>query len=144
MAKDSIVTLMTRDHGKITKLIVRLEKNKCSTWDEVKPDFEVFKWELQRHFVTEERAIFTYLDQDNTETYDMMEELLEEHKVITGALDDLERTLKKCNKSGLKPFLQDLQAHKQFEDEEFYPRLEKELTDEQKRQIVVAIQSPIG
>ena len=96
------------------------------------------------HFVTEEKAIFVYLDQKNTETYDMMEELLEEHKVITGALDDLERTLKKCNKSGLKPFLQDLQAHKQFEDEEFYPRLEKELTDEQKRQIVVAIQSPIS
>ena len=143
MAKDSIVAMMNRDHGKIAKLILRLEKNKCTNWVMTKRDFEEFKWELERHFVTEEKAIFIYLDHKNPETYEMMEELLEEHNVIMDGLKDLELTLKKGNKSGLKPFLQDLHAHKQFEDEEFYPRLENELTAEQKRQIALAMQSPI-
>lgn len=143
MAKDSIVAMMNRDHGKITKLILTLEKNKVAKWEGIKDDFEAFKWELERHFVTEEKAIFIYLDQKNVDTYDMMEELLEEHKVIRGALMDLELTLRKGNKGSLKPFIQDLHAHKMFEDEEFYPRLEEELTAEQKRQISIAMQSPI-
>jgi len=53
MAKDSIVAMMNRDHGKIAKLILRLEKNKCTNWVMTKRDFEEFKWELERHFVTE-------------------------------------------------------------------------------------------
>jgi len=143
MNMDSIVKIMNRDHGHLTKLLIRLERTDPADRDALNKSFNDFRWELERHFVTEEKAIFIYLDEEAGECHTQMLDLLKEHEAILKMLKGLEMQLKAKDALDLDGFSTMLSKHRDFEDEVFYPRLESELTKEQKNEIVKGIQSPV-
>jgi hemerythrin-like domain-containing protein len=143
MTEDSVVKIMLRDHGKLTMLLNRLEKTSKDDWQAVKTNFNELRWELEKHFVTEEKAIFIYLDDETQECHTMMLTLLREHDAITKALKGLEVALADKDELDLESFGEMLSKHRDFEDDVFYPRLEKELNEEQQKEIIKTILSPI-
>jgi hemerythrin-like domain-containing protein len=140
---DSIIQIMNRDHGNITKLLIRLEKTPREEAEMVKANFNEFKWELERHFVTEEKAIFIFLDEESAECHGMMLDLLKEHEVILKMLKGLEMTLAVKDELDLEGFVKMLSKHRDYEDEVFYPRLENELSPEQQKEVIKGIRSPV-
>jgi len=139
----TIVQIMNRDHGNITRLLKKLERTDKEDAATLKANFNDFKWELEKHFVTEEKAIFIYLDEESVECHTMMLDLLKEHEVILKGLKGLERTLADKDELDLEAFAEMLSKHRDYEDDVFYPRLENELSDEQKRDVILGIRSPI-
>lgn len=110
--------LMDDHHTKIEELLQRLPDN-----------FDVFKWELEKHFFTEEKAIFMFDQKGDLSRYS--EKLLNEHRQI---LDMLERL--KHDKGLLEEFKQLLTQHKEFEDNELYPMLDEMLGENDKKYII--------
>jgi hemerythrin-like domain-containing protein len=140
---DSIAQAMIRDHGKITGLIIRLENNKSTEWEDLEKDFESLKSGLKWHFLTEEMAIFMYLKRNDYGSYQMVEKLIKEHKTILKTLDAAETALNNGDRGYLTVLLGDISRHRIFEDREFYPKLDRELTPAQKKDIIKDISSSI-
>ena len=62
---ETILKVMLNDHCKIVKLLNDFEK--CTDLDKqiLKKTFNIFKWELEKHLFTEEKAIFVYFEPDD-------------------------------------------------------------------------------
>ena len=68
MKSETISQVMLGDHNKIVKLLN--DFGNCTNLDKkiLKKAFELFKWELEKHLFTEEKAIFiSYEPKDQTE-----------------------------------------------------------------------------
>ena len=114
--KFEILPLMIRDHCKIENLLDKLE------------------WNLEKHVFLEEKVVFTsYSPSDVTEGYKMLPKLTEQHNYILNTLENWrneirhKRIIKDVYK--LKEFLV---KHKEFEENEFYPKLEENLDIDEK------------
>ena len=59
MKSTAVLELMTRDHLKIAKLLNEVESSLDDDHATVMKVFDTFKWELEKHFFTEEKALFT-------------------------------------------------------------------------------------
>ena len=62
--EETILKIMKRHHFQIESLLKKFNKCELNS-DEYLQTFNKFKWELKKHFLTEEKAIFTYIyDED--------------------------------------------------------------------------------
>jgi hemerythrin-like domain-containing protein len=105
--------------------------------------FNQFKWELKRHMVVEETAIFMHYDPVDEESYTMVPKLEKEHKTLTNMIDELENALKNAGEFDTLEFRDFIRKHKEYEEEVFYPTLERELDSGQKNRIIEHINAQI-
>lgn len=137
-----ILPLMVKDHRKIEELLDELEeKSKDKDFDELNYVFNEFEWTLEKHVFTEEKAVFTcYNPVDVSEGYKMLPKLTEHHNYILNKLeiwrDNIRKRKPLQDVYSFKEFLKD---HREFEEEEFYPRLDKELDEKQKNRLISKI-----
>jgi iron-sulfur cluster repair protein YtfE (RIC family) len=144
MAKsDSIKKMMLKDHGKIFQLLKTVDSEEHQNSEDKKVKFEQFKWELQRHFIVEERAIFTYYDPIDKDGLSMVKKLMGEHKSITGHLTSIEKIIEDDGSFNLDDLTELLMSHKKYEEEFFYPALEEELDSAQKKEMISRIETQI-
>lgn len=137
MKSTALTETMIRDHGKILKLLIRLEKNIGQEKSLIMKAFHDFFWELEKHVFTEEKAIFTvYQPEENTEGYTMIPELIKEHNEIFNLLKTMKKTIKNDENFDFKEFKNLLMKHKNFEDEKLYPKLDLALEESEKRRII--------
>ena len=137
MKSTALTETMIRDHGKILKLLIRLEKTIGQEKSIIMKTFHDFLWELEKHFFTEEKAIFTtYEPEENTEGHAMIPELIKEHNEIFDQLKIMKKRIKKDEEFDFKEFKILLMKHKNFEDEKLYPKLDLELDESEKRRII--------
>jgi hemerythrin-like domain-containing protein len=141
--RDKIITMMLKDHGKIINLLNQLEKNEEQDSEIQIEAFNQFKWELKRHFLVEETAIFTYYDPEDDEGYSMVPKLIKDHKEISEMLSSLEKILKDNEDFDTATFRKRLSTHKDYEEETFYPMLERELDSAKKKMIIDKISTQI-
>lgn len=141
--KGKILTTMLKDHGKIMNLLNKFEKSIDGDSDNYKETFNQFKWELKRHIVVEETAIFTYYNPKDEESYSMVPKLLNDHKEISEMLTFMEQELKLNRTIDTLEFRDAIMEHKEYEEEIFYPTLEKELDESQKKRIINQIETQI-
>jgi hypothetical protein len=142
MSKDTISIIMKRHHHLIEGLLNRF--NKRQSEPEVFPKlFNQFKWELEKHFFLEEKAIFTFINTDDQELYETSEKLLNEHRKILDTLNLLETDLISGKETDLDELKKRLIAHRDIEDDEFYPKLDIELDEQKKREIFNRISTPV-
>jgi len=136
--KSTIISeTMLKDHGKINKLLIDFENSIGQNEQTIKKAFNTFFWELEKHFFTEEKAIFTaYEPEDEFEGYAMIPELIKEHKEIFERLKLMKKSFKKKKAFEFQGFKELLMKHKDFEDEEVYPKFDQELDEEYKRIII--------
>jgi len=143
MAKGKILILMLKDHGKIIHLLDQLEKEAEKNQAVNADAFNQFKWELKRHMVVEETAIFTSYNPENEDSYAMVPKLEKEHKKLTSMLDEIEDSLRNAGEFDTLEFREFIQKHKEYEEEVFYPTLERELDAEHKNRIIQQINAQI-
>ena len=144
MAKQGkITTIMLKDHGKIIKLLKDLESISGSKKESDIELFNTFKWELERHFVVEEIAIFKYYEPSEEEEYKMVPKLLKDHKTIKDELGFIKEEAESTGKVDISGIQELLKEHKMYEEEEFYPTLERILSSSQKKKIIDQIEQQI-
>lgn len=133
MKSTAIIDLMVRDHGKIISLLNNVEKALEQPTVEKMKVFHQLEWTVEKHLFTEEKALFTFYDPENvTAGYKMMPQLIQEHNDITNRLRVMRRKLLEQNPVDFQGLKNVLMQHKQFEEDQVYPKLDQELTEEQK------------
>jgi hypothetical protein len=137
---ETICDLMIKDHMKINKMLLDFDKAPRN-----KPEtsllFEEFKWNLEKHFFTEEKAIFAIMQNIDGADIEGIFHLREEHEQLMNLMKKEEQSIKIGSHSDISPLLELLKKHAEFEDEEFYPKLDDFLKEDQKKEIIKRIKS---
>tara|TARA_Y100000310_G_scaffold341298_1_gene440016 strand:- start:1632 stop:2036 length:405 start_codon:yes stop_codon:yes gene_type:complete len=128
-----ITDLMNKDHEHIEELLEQLEKNPT------KFQLQKLKFELEKHFLLEEKAIFEMYYTENEEDEKLVPILMEQHKTILAEINEL-NTEDILDITRLKTMLQ---KHSKLEDEKFYPKLDEILTTERKEAMLERIQTKL-
>ncbi|MFH1209391.1 MAG: hemerythrin domain-containing protein [archaeon] len=122
-----IRTIMLKNHNKIGGLFNTFKR----ALNDRDKEFDKFKWELEKHFFIEENVIFSNLNVNNRV---IASNLIEEHKTMLKMLDSIKSSL--ADKKKLDSFESLMNKHRGFEDSEFYPALDKELSAKEKKELI--------
>jgi hemerythrin-like domain-containing protein len=129
---------MVREHCILENALDNLEENAKFDFGLMVKSFNNFEWKLEKHIFMEEKVIYTeYEPSDVTEDYKILPKLTEQHNYILNILNNWRNDIK--NKRILKniySFKKYIIEHKTFEENEVYTRLDQELSDEQKKQMI--------
>lgn len=126
--------LMLKEHKRLDKLLDNVEKD-LEDHKKTQDNFSKFKWNLEKHFFTEEKVIFdSFVRMSGQQTSDTFH-LLEDHVRIMNLIKIIEKRLNNKIKPKLHYLKKIIKIHRSFEDEDFYPRLDNDLSTEQKKQI---------
>jgi hemerythrin superfamily protein len=129
---------MVEDHALIEELLDNVEQNIESDFATLVEAFKHFEWKLEKHIFVEEKAIFTFYNPgDIVGGYKMLPEITKQHNVLLNKLDTMRKELRNRGKiEGFHSFKTFLTKHKNYEENEVYPRLDRSLTDNQKKDII--------
>jgi len=132
--------LMIAEHLRIEAMLNVFERERELISNEgdfinLKKIFSKFKWNLEKHFFVEERAIFTLCEGMQGEIVSDIFELMNEHGEILELIKEIEKTLEENIKPETGKLKQLLQRHKNLEDGTFYPALDKSLNEQQKQEL---------
>ena len=110
-----------------------MELERISDKQQLKKQFNKFKWTLEKHFFVEEKVIFSiYNDEENRNNLDTV---LKEHKDMILLIQKAEDALDEgyLELLDLKTILE---CHAIFETDILYPKLDAELDQEQRSLIL--------
>ncbi len=141
MKAQAILDFMIKDHGRLISLLNKVETNISGDAESAIKAFDAFEWALEKHVFTEEKAIFTSYQPKNVTTgFKMLPELIKEHNEIINRLRVMRRDVLIGHSSDFTGFKELLLRHKTFEEEELYPKIDQELSEEDKQRIINRIQ----
>ncbi|MEF8847570.1 MAG: hemerythrin domain-containing protein [Candidatus Thermoplasmatota archaeon] len=134
----NILPIMIRDHKKIESLLDKFEENVDKGYEVMNDSFKAFEWRLEKHLFVEEKVIFTKYQPENiSEDYKMLPELTKQHNYLINELKKMRKDIKEKNTpSGFYEFKRYLEKHRNFEEENVYPKLDKSLTTKQKSEMI--------
>ena len=87
----------------------------------------------------EERSVFGFYYSNDSEDYEITLDLIKQHKVILEMLKIIEEDLRNKSAVNILEFEKLWTKHKRFEDEIFYPELDRKLNNHEKRDIAERI-----
>jgi iron-sulfur cluster repair protein YtfE (RIC family) len=127
---------MDMEHGTINSYLKELKKG-LEKKEDVKKIFYKLKWIIEKHFFLEEKAIFLMYQNIKGEQIAHIFELMQEHGVILELLKNIENAIKnKVEHINLSYLEETLDTHQLKEDKYFYPELENDLTENQRKEII--------
>jgi len=139
----TISRLMMKEHRRINEMLEDFEKLEVADYKQSKNAFDIFKWKLDKHFFIEEKVIFHIYNSSSEENFDIIN-LLKDHKDILWLISKTEESLKNNLKPSVIELKKLLAAHARTEDAIFYPKLDKELSDEERSMILERADEIIG
>ena len=108
--------------------------------EKAETSYNQFKWNLEKHFFVEEKAIFSMFRDIFGDSVSDIFDLLSQHSEIMILLGDVEKDMSQENLNKLRDTVSKLKnkltEHADFEDMVFYPKLDNDLPDIQKREIL--------
>ncbi len=136
----AISELLVKDHVKIVRLVHDLEESLGKSKVEVKQKFDKFVWELEKHIFTEEKVLFNqYKPDDVSEVARIISVLFNEHDKILAQVKDIKKAIRKERIFNFQGFKEMLMSHKDYEDEKVYPKFDRWLDEDTKKEIVSRI-----
>ena len=140
MKSTAILDLMVRDHNRLMECLKDVEKNLGRDFGFLSNSFNVFQWNLEKHFFVEERAIFTSYNPDSVdEGYEIFLDLSKQHTEILEKIESLRKKLQRREPFDLNEIKNLLIKHKTFEEKNVYQVLDQEIDEEEKRFIIERI-----
>ena len=123
---DNILNLMIIQHGILESLfsVFHIELQKGET-EKAKNSLSEFSTELKRHFFIEEDKIITIIDQ-----------IKKEHSIMIEDLEKMSQNVSGLKSENIEPFIKLLKSHRDIEEKSLYPKLDANLSDAQKNQII--------
>ncbi|MFA5020245.1 MAG: hemerythrin domain-containing protein [Candidatus Pacearchaeota archaeon] len=132
---------MLEEHGRIDSMLSEFEGSLNSK--NAEEIFNRFKWNLEKHFFIEERAIFAMHNNTNECEISDTFKLMQEHGEILALLKTIESKIKSNSIEDISNLKNVLKKHVEFENIYFYPNLEKNLNEQQKKEIVDRVEEII-
>jgi hemerythrin superfamily protein len=140
MKSTAILDLMVQDHNRLMEYLKDVEKNLGRDFGFLSNSFNVFQWNLEKHFFVEERAIFTSYNPDRVdEGYEVFLDLSKQHTEILKKIESLRKKLQRREPFDLNEIKNLLIKHKTFEEKNVYPVLDQEIDEGEKRFIIERI-----
>lgn len=137
MAKtDSILNLMVTHHGFLEALLTVFRDNLGENVERAAKTLDSFQWELEKHIFSEEKVIFRFCREENTEICELVKKLEQEHTVMLERLGDIKDDLVAKAKEDAVEFREFMARHREIEEKDLYPRLDRELPTEVKEEII--------
>ena len=131
-----ISKIMLKEHGRINGFLEEFSKCQNDDLEKFKEIFSRFKWNLEKHFFLEEKAIFNIFEiTDGTEVSDIFD-LMQEHGEILEETKKVGKVLSKNSCPNMNELIEKLNKHAEFEDNFFYPKLDNILSHQQKEEII--------
>ncbi len=124
-----------QEHVRVRDMLNQIEQEMTTDFNKAKQDFSKVKWNLEKHFFMEEKATFELYSKMKNEEIEDIFKLMREHGEIVELIRNIEQGLINNVKPDISGLKDSLLAHANFEDEFFYPKLDEELTPEQRQEI---------
>jgi iron-sulfur cluster repair protein YtfE (RIC family) len=136
--EESINKLLMKEHARLLSYLVELSNESDDV--KIKELFDRFKWNLEKHFFIEEKAIFDFYDKVKGKEVSDVFDLMQEHGDLLNSVRAVEEDFAHEKIEDLKNMLI---KHQRFEDEVFYPRLDNDLDDYKKKELIEKIKEVI-
>lgn len=140
----TILNEMHREHAEVFRYFNQLEKSVRRNDKDSEDFLRKFEEVHDNHLAAEEKAIFTFIkDPKKRKT---IQKILSEH----AEMREIQKKIKNKVKVGLpiKDLYSELRnklvSHIKFEEKEFYPWLDRDLTPEQKKKILTKVEYIFG
>ena len=141
---ESIESLMCMEHKRVVSYLIDFEVALGLDVKEANRIWQKFKWNLEKHFFVEEKAIFNFYNNIGGEEISGIFEVMDEHGKILALVKEIERKLKEEDvRADIIKLKMLLAGHANFEDATLYPLLDLKLNDEQKKEIIIRAQEII-
>lgn len=128
---ESVSGLMAKEHARLDGFLEDVA-NSLGDNEKAKVAFNTFKWNMRKHFFVEEKGIFDYLmDMDEEESSDVFH-LVDDHEKVIELMKDVEDGLDEGVNVDISPLRDAIHLHRDFENNDFYPKLDEKLSPEQK------------
>jgi hemerythrin-like domain-containing protein len=141
MKEDTILNLMINHHALIESMFSLFRDEAKEKSPKTNVSLSELTWEIKKHFFTEENAIFNIplVQLKDIGVFEMINQLKNEHVVMLNTLKFFSEKPSNVNDNDMEEFSNLLESHRKLEEKELYPRLDKELQDNQKGQIISRI-----
>jgi hypothetical protein len=136
---ETILEIMKKDHLHFHELMDGIEKESIKGVANLEDSFDNFKFEVENHMLIEEKAIFSYLEEDSEAGRISINRLLEDHELLRELINELELELQNSSEVDLSNLKDAWDAHENFEENSFYDRLDEELDTGKKQEIIERI-----
>jgi len=139
----SLTDLMVTEHARIQEMLE--EVNIASYEDKMRAleSFNRFKLNLEKHFMIEEKAIVQMLNNISGMEVNNTFRLMEEHGRIMAMMRKVEDDISQGDYSKVTALMSLLEEHSDFENQTFYPSLDKNLSDDRKKEIIEKVSAMI-
>ncbi len=130
---DRISGMMLKDHLRLLSLLHTFDRTENGDFTAKLTAFDTFKWNAEKHMFTEEKVVFTSFNaEEKKEHYNLFLEISKEHTAILNEMALMYEGLQKRTFVDGFRLRELLINHQRYEEKLLYPRLEKELTLEEK------------
>ena len=136
MKKDTILNLMISHHALLSALFVLFRDEAKEKSQGADSSLFELTWETKKHFFVEENAIFNLPQIKEMKVFNIIKQLESEHVIALEYLKKFHESFPEINEEEMEKFVSLMQGHSKMEEEELYPRLDEELKEEQKKQII--------
>ena len=141
MNSNALSVLMMKDHYRLMEYLSDVENNLGRDSTVLSNAFNRFQWNIEKHFFTEEKAIFiSYNPDDPDKDYTNFSELMDQHTMILDEIQTLREKLQEGIGFDVTTLKTLLMEHKTFEEESIYSMLDQEIDVCEKRVIIDRIQ----
>lgn len=133
-----ITILMLKHHGIVNRSLGNFEKEleKAFKSDNAKYALSIFRWNLQKHFFIEEKNIFIVTDKENKTEFLQLQNFLKDHRDLMSITNNITEDILEGRKPQVIILRELLFAHERRETDIFYPRLDRRLSEEEKKEII--------
>lgn len=124
-----ITEFMIKEHEKILRILEELELFEVSDKEKIEELLQVLNFSLENHFFLEEKVIFKAYSSNNEGN---IEGIIKQHKNVLWLLKKIKDNVSEKNLEYLNNLKKLLIQHMNFETDNFYPKLDSELSDGEK------------
>lgn len=135
MGKISILSAMIIHHALIEVYLAVLKDSQSQGAEASVVAFNNFRWQLEKHFFVEERAIFDQYKSDDAKVKQLVERVLLEHRQIIQMMDELKIKITDGESVDFSQLSETVVSHRELEDKELYPLIDIEFDDVRKKEI---------
>jgi hemerythrin-like domain-containing protein len=133
---ENILNLMITQHGFLESLFSTFQIEIREGSEKSEASLSEFTWEMKKHFFVEEEIIFNFMSWKEPVIFEIINQLKKEHSIMIEMLVKMSENLKTINGEDTESFFKLLKSHRDIEEKNLYPRLDKSLSGGQKEQII--------
>jgi len=136
MEQKNILNLMIAHHALLNALFILFRDQAIEKSEKTSSSLSELIWETNKHFFIEEKAVFDFVVMENFGVLSMVNQLKDEHITMLNDLKRFSEDASKVTKEDLENFSNLLEVHRELEEEKLYPKIDNELSEQQKKKII--------